>query len=200
MVRQCVDALAPTNFPATNPEVIERALATDGLSLAQGVANLAADLGPRAHLDERRARVRGRPQSRGDARARRLPQSADRADPVRADDGARAPAAARHRSALHQQVLHPRPAAVELVRPLRRRAGPHRVRHLVAQRAARARAPRLGRLPRAGRADGDRRREGRSRGARRSTRSASASAARCSRARSPCSRRAATAASRARPS
>ncbi len=45
MVRQCVDALAPTNFPATNPEVIERALATDGLSLAQGVANLAADLG-----------------------------------------------------------------------------------------------------------------------------------------------------------
>ncbi len=45
MVRQCVDALAPTNFPATNPEVIERALATDGLSLAQGLTNLAADFG-----------------------------------------------------------------------------------------------------------------------------------------------------------
>ena len=43
MTRQYVDAIAPTNFAATNPEVIERALATDGASLVQGLANLAAD-------------------------------------------------------------------------------------------------------------------------------------------------------------
>jgi polyhydroxyalkanoate synthase len=43
LTRQYVDALAPTNFPATNPEVLKRALATDGASLVQGLANLAAD-------------------------------------------------------------------------------------------------------------------------------------------------------------
>jgi polyhydroxyalkanoate synthase len=45
VVRQCVDALAPTNFATTNPDVIERALATDGWSFAQGLANLTADFG-----------------------------------------------------------------------------------------------------------------------------------------------------------
>jgi polyhydroxyalkanoate synthase len=35
--------LAPTNFVATNPEVLNRALSTEGASLAQGLANLAAD-------------------------------------------------------------------------------------------------------------------------------------------------------------
>jgi len=44
IVRQYIDALAPTNFPATNPEVIERALATEGVSIAQGVSNLVADV------------------------------------------------------------------------------------------------------------------------------------------------------------
>ncbi len=42
--RQYVDALAPTNFAATNPEVLKRALATDGASLAQGASNLIADV------------------------------------------------------------------------------------------------------------------------------------------------------------
>jgi polyhydroxyalkanoate synthase len=43
VTRQFVDALAPTNFVATNPEVLNRALSTEGASLAQGLANLAAD-------------------------------------------------------------------------------------------------------------------------------------------------------------
>ena len=75
----------------------------------------------RPHLDERRARLRGRPQSGGHARRRRVPQRADRADPVRADDAEGASAPAVDRSAVHQQVLHPRPAAGRLVRPLGRR-------------------------------------------------------------------------------
>ena len=43
MTRQYVDAIAPSNFAATNPEVLERALTTEGMSLAQGIANLAGD-------------------------------------------------------------------------------------------------------------------------------------------------------------
>jgi polyhydroxyalkanoate synthase len=45
LTRQAIDALAPTNFPATNPEAIRRALATDGASLAHGFANFVADVG-----------------------------------------------------------------------------------------------------------------------------------------------------------
>ena len=41
--RQYVDAIAPTNFPATNPEVLELALRTEGQSLLQGLSNLVAD-------------------------------------------------------------------------------------------------------------------------------------------------------------
>ncbi len=42
--RQIVDMLAPTNFLATNPDALERAVATDGESLVQGLENLVADL------------------------------------------------------------------------------------------------------------------------------------------------------------
>lgn len=41
--RQYLDAIAPTNFPATNPEVLARAVATEGESLVQGLRNLAQD-------------------------------------------------------------------------------------------------------------------------------------------------------------
>jgi polyhydroxyalkanoate synthase len=44
MTRQYVDALAPSNFAATNPDVLSRALASDGASLVRGSANLVADV------------------------------------------------------------------------------------------------------------------------------------------------------------
>jgi polyhydroxyalkanoate synthase subunit PhaC len=44
LTRQYVDALAPSNFAATNPEFIEKALETKGESITQGVKNLIEDL------------------------------------------------------------------------------------------------------------------------------------------------------------
>jgi polyhydroxyalkanoate synthase len=42
--RQIIDMLSPTNFLATNPDALERAVETEGQSLVQGLENLVADL------------------------------------------------------------------------------------------------------------------------------------------------------------
>ena len=42
--QQIMDMLAPTNFLATNPEALEKALATEGQSLVDGLENLVRDL------------------------------------------------------------------------------------------------------------------------------------------------------------
>ncbi|MDI6750603.1 MAG: class I poly(R)-hydroxyalkanoic acid synthase [Rhodocyclaceae bacterium] len=42
--RQFVDALAPSNFAATNPEFIQKAIETQGESIKAGLANLIADM------------------------------------------------------------------------------------------------------------------------------------------------------------
>jgi len=42
--RQIVDMMAPTNFLGTNPDALERAVATEGESLVKGLENLVADL------------------------------------------------------------------------------------------------------------------------------------------------------------
>ena len=43
--RQFVDAMAPSNFVATNPEFIKTALETQGASITAGIQNLVSDLG-----------------------------------------------------------------------------------------------------------------------------------------------------------
>lgn len=42
--RQIVDMFAPTNFLGTNPDALEKAMATDGESLVQGLENLVRDI------------------------------------------------------------------------------------------------------------------------------------------------------------
>ena len=42
--RQIMDMMAPTNFLATNPDALEKAVATDGASLVKGLENLVRDL------------------------------------------------------------------------------------------------------------------------------------------------------------
>ncbi|GGX49959.1 class I poly(R)-hydroxyalkanoic acid synthase [Tateyamaria omphalii] len=42
--RQIVDMMAPTNFLATNPDALEKAVATEGQSLIDGLENLISDL------------------------------------------------------------------------------------------------------------------------------------------------------------
>jgi polyhydroxyalkanoate synthase len=44
VTRQFVDAMAPSNFAAANPEFIQRAIDTKGESITQGIRNLLADL------------------------------------------------------------------------------------------------------------------------------------------------------------
>ena len=44
MVGQCIDALAPSNYAATNPEVVQTALETGGESIRLGIQNLLDDL------------------------------------------------------------------------------------------------------------------------------------------------------------
>ncbi len=42
--RQIIDLFSPTNFLATNPDALEKAVATDGESLVQGLENLVRDI------------------------------------------------------------------------------------------------------------------------------------------------------------
>ncbi len=42
--KQIIDMMCPTNFLGTNPDALEKAVETDGLSLVQGLENLIADL------------------------------------------------------------------------------------------------------------------------------------------------------------
>ncbi len=42
--RQFADALAPTNFPLTNPDVLNATLASNGENLVKGLDNLLADI------------------------------------------------------------------------------------------------------------------------------------------------------------
>lgn len=84
--RQFVDAMAPSNFLLTNPEVLQETLESRGENLVRGLNNLLKDLergqGSAAHQHDRRHGVRAGPQHRDDARQGDLPEPADAASAI----------------------------------------------------------------------------------------------------------------------
>ena len=53
--RQMLNAISPTNFPATNPEVLKKTLESGGVNLVQGAAHLLEDVARGDGLPSRRA-------------------------------------------------------------------------------------------------------------------------------------------------
>ena len=169
--RQYIDALAPSNFALTNPEVFRETVASGGQNLVKGLNNLLDDI------------ERGGGQLRismTDAKAFELGVNIattpgkvvfqnDLMQLIQYEPTTKkvleAPAA-RH-SAVDQQVLHPRPAREELLSALGGRRGHDGVRDLVGQSRRKARAQELRGLPHRRHAGGARRdRQGDRRGRR----------------------------------
>ena len=121
-----------TTSPST-PRRRRRRIETQGESIAKGIQNLLHDVQQGHVSHDRRERVRGRPQRRHHRRRGGVRERAVPADRIQAAhrQGLRAAVAAG--AAVHQQVLHPRPAARELADPLRGGAGPPRLRGELAQ-------------------------------------------------------------------
>ena len=169
--RQFVDAMSPSNFLLTNPEVLRKTAETGGENLLKGLNNLLSDLeqrqGQAAHQDDRYGCLQTGREYRRLARQGGLSERTDPAHPVQPDNREGAEAAAADRPAVDQQVLHPRSAAAEQLGALGRLAGPYGVRDLLGEPGREARRKGLrglhdGRLPRRRwmRSNGDRRARG----------------------------------------
>ena len=113
-VEQWMAASAPSNFLALNAEAQKKAIDTKGESIAKGMQNLLNDIKQGHVSHDRREPVRGRPQRRHHRRRRGVRERTVPADRIQAADGQGVREAVPARAALHQQVLHPGPAAREL--------------------------------------------------------------------------------------
>jgi len=122
--RQLVEAMSPTNFLATNPDVVKLAADTEGQSLKAGLENLMADFG-KGNLtitDECAFEVgKDVATSRG---AVVFENDLFQLIQYATGDGAGGRPAIADRAALHQQVLHSRPAAGQFLRSVCGRAWP----------------------------------------------------------------------------
>ena len=145
--RQLSSAFSPSNFPMTNPEVVRETLATNGQQprprhgpsrQRHGEVGRSSEDQPDRHRG-----LRGRQESRRDPRQDRLPERPLPAHPVRPDHRQGARGAASRRSAVDQQILHPRSHADEELPEVRGRSGLHGVRRLLGEprRTARRTSP-----------------------------------------------------------
>ncbi len=148
--RQFVDAMSPSNFLLTNPEVLRKTAETGGENLLRGLNNLLADLERgRGKLTIKMTDMDafGLGENIGISPGQvvfqnevmQLIQYSPSTDTV-----LEAPAA--DRPAMDQQVLHPRPAAQEQPRALGGEPGPHRVHDLLGQPGREPRRTALRRL------------------------------------------------------
>jgi hypothetical protein len=141
--RQYIDAMAPTNFALTNPEVLRRTMETGGENLLQGLSNMLDDL------------------ERGSGELRVKMTDLERfelGENVAVTPGHRhgAPAPVADHPAVDQQVLHPRSAREELVHQVGCGPGAHDLRDLVGQPGCHAGGQDLRGLPAPGPARGTR--------------------------------------------
>ena len=183
-VQQITNALAPSNFVLTNPEVLRETLASNGDNLVRGMKMLAEDI--EAGRGTLRIRQSDPANLEVGVNMATTPGKVIFQNELmqliqyHADHGNRAAHAAADRAAVDQQVLHPRSQAGKILHQMVRRSGHHRVRDLLGQSGQGARRQDLRRLHEARPAD----RDGRHRkGHRRDEgphRSAIASAAPCS--------------------
>ena len=151
--RQYIDALSPTNFALTNPEVLRETVATGGENLVKGLNNLLEDL-ERGGGEQVRVRMTDENAFKLGVNIAVTPGKVVYQNdllqliqyaPTTKEVYRRAAA---HHSAVDQQVLHPGPAREELLHQVGGRAGPHRIRGLVGQSRREARGQALRRLPR----------------------------------------------------
>ena len=139
-VRQMLDVLSPSNFAATNPEVLRKTFESGGANFVRGWQNFCSDwmrfasagLGP----------VKGGDFVVGEtvatsARQGGVPQRADRTDPVLSDHRESASGTDPDRPGLDHEVLHPRSVAAELAGETSHRQRFHRLHDLVAQSGGR---------------------------------------------------------------
>ena len=131
LTRSFVDAMAPSNFALTNPQVLEKAMETKGESLLKGLEHMLGDLsrGQLTHTESGAFEV-GRniamtPGKVVDADAA-LP-----ADPICAGDRAGAGNPADHLPALDQPLLHSRSEPEEELHQMGGRAGAECVHRLL---------------------------------------------------------------------
>ncbi len=127
-VKQVSNAISPSNFILTNPELFRETVASNGENLVRGMKMLAEDIaagkGDLRLQAGRPVELRGGQEPRRQPRQGRRPQRCRRDHPVRPGDRHGAEAAAADLPALDQQVLHPRPQAGKILHPLGGRAGP----------------------------------------------------------------------------
>jgi hypothetical protein len=134
---QIANAMAPSNFAFTNPEVLKQTLASSGQNLVDGMTNLARDIEAGQGslkitqtdmsafaLGENMALTPGH---------RGLSERPDAAHSVCAHHRESARGAAAHRAAVDQQVLHSRPQPQEVVYLVVRGQGADRLRYLLGQ-------------------------------------------------------------------
>ena len=141
--RQFVDAMSPSNFLLTNPEVLRKTAETGGENLLKGLNNLLSDLEQgkgklRIKMTDMDAFKLG--ENIGVSPGKVVYQN-DLMQLIQYTPKHRegAEAAAADRAAVDQQVLHPRSAAAEQLRPLGGVAGPYRVHDLLGQPGREAR-------------------------------------------------------------
>ena len=135
-IRQMLDVLSPSNFAATNPEVLRKSFESGGENFVRGWQNFCSDwvqsgVGRACAGQDRR--FRRRRNRRDVARQGGVPQRADRTDPVLSDHRKGSSGTDPDRAGLDHEVLHSRSLAAELAGEVSHRRRLHRLHDLVAQ-------------------------------------------------------------------